>query len=458
MRLRYRKMVGYSPYEKQKDFHRLGASKQERILFAGNQQGKSHAGAYEAAVHATGLYPPWWDGRVFGHATRGWCASVTNRKTRDIVQKKLLGPRTRFGTGMIPAECIIGEPIMSRGLTGYVDTVSIRHRSGGTSEISFKSYDEAVDTWASDTIDWGWLDEEAPLLHYLEFLARLTTTKGIAFSTLTPLKGMAGVVRLFYPTPSSDQRSFVKMGLKDALHIPVERHADLIAQYPESEREARIEGTPQWGTGLVYGVPWDVISVDPFHIPAHYFHLIACDLGGGGHPWASVHFAIDRDTGRAYLIACYKQRNPALPVHAAAMRAMGGTKHPIAWPLDALTHSRHDGSTYADMLRDEGLKMLPLHAQFPDGSYNVEPGISLVWSMLSSGQLRVFSNLFEIRDELMTYHRKDGDIVKENDDLLDAIRYGVMMLRFAEKESSAIFMPDVVGMDYDPLNPQRYLR
>jgi len=29
------------------------------------------------------------------------------------------------------------------------------------------------------------------------------------------------------------------------------------------------------------------------------------------------------------------------------------------------------------------------------------------------------------------YHRKDGRVVKENDDLLCATRYGVMMLRHA---------------------------
>jgi hypothetical protein len=31
------------------------------------------------------------------------------------------------------------------------------------------------------------------------------------------------------------------------------------------------------------------------------------------------------------------------------------------------------------------------------------------------------------------FHRKDGKVVKEGDDLLAATRYGMMMLRFAEQ-------------------------
>ncbi len=32
------------------------------------------------------------------------------------------------------------------------------------------------------------------------------------------------------------------------------------------------------------------------------------------------------------------------------------------------------------------------------------------------------------------YHRKDGKVVKERDDLMAATRYGMMMIRYAETE------------------------
>ena len=58
-------MAGYVPYEKQRQFHDAGALHRERLFMAGNQLGKTTAGAMEATFHATGLYPDWWNGRRF---------------------------------------------------------------------------------------------------------------------------------------------------------------------------------------------------------------------------------------------------------------------------------------------------------------------------------------------------------------------------------------------------------
>jgi Terminase RNaseH-like domain len=41
-------------------------------------------------------------------------------------------------------------------------------------------------------------------------------------------------------------------------------------------------------------------------------------------------------------------------------------------------------------------------------------------------------HLTEWWEEFRLYHRKDGKVHKEHDDLLSATRYGVMMLRYAE--------------------------
>src|SRR5215207_10147595 len=73
----------YEPYPKQESFHRAGALHRERLLVAGNQLGKTFAGAAEAAMHATGRYPEWWRGRRFDHPIRGWVGSETSEVTRD---------------------------------------------------------------------------------------------------------------------------------------------------------------------------------------------------------------------------------------------------------------------------------------------------------------------------------------------------------------------------------------
>ncbi|AHC48234.1 putative DNA PACKAGING PROTEIN GP2 [Achromobacter xylosoxidans NBRC 15126 = ATCC 27061] len=84
-------MKYHRPYEKQREFHAQGAAYGERLFSAGNQLGKTFPGAYETAMHLTGRYPEWWEGKVFQKPTAGWAASVSSALTRDGMQRLLLG-------------------------------------------------------------------------------------------------------------------------------------------------------------------------------------------------------------------------------------------------------------------------------------------------------------------------------------------------------------------------------
>jgi hypothetical protein len=50
---------------------------------------------------------------------------------------------------------------------------------------------------------------------------------------------------------------------------------------------------------------------------------------------------------------------------------------------------------------------------------------------MQTGRWKVFSTCGEWLEERRLYHRKDGKIVKERDDVISASRYALMMLRFA---------------------------
>src|SRR6516165_6637789 len=75
------RLAYYKPYPKQLEFHSAGASHRERLLMAGNQIGKTLAGGFEAAMHATGRYPDWWEGRRFDRPTIGWACGVSGEVT-----------------------------------------------------------------------------------------------------------------------------------------------------------------------------------------------------------------------------------------------------------------------------------------------------------------------------------------------------------------------------------------
>ncbi len=50
---------------------------------------------------------------------------------------------------------------------------------------------------------------------------------------------------------------------------------------------------------------------------------------------------------------------------------------------------------------------------------------------MKTGRLKVFKEHHDWWEEFRLYHRKDGKVVKEADDLMSATRYGLMMLRYA---------------------------
>lgn len=169
----------------------------------GNRVGKSTVGAYETAVHATGKYPDWWEGKRFDEPVNCWAAGKTTETTRDIVQAKLFGDvlheggRKSFsGTGMVPL-LQIGELSWKQGLPDLCDVAKVKHTSGGYSKIGFKTYQQGRGAFEGTEQHVIWIDEEPDIDVYEECLIRTMTVDGIIMVTFTPLAGMSDVVMSF---------------------------------------------------------------------------------------------------------------------------------------------------------------------------------------------------------------------------------------------------------------------
>lgn len=198
-RRRENRLTSYRPYTRQREFHAAGAIHRERLLMAGNQLGKTYCGAAEVAYHLTGKYPDWWTGKVWDRPVRWWAGSKTGEVTRDGVQRYLVGEpkdEAQWGTGMIPAAALVDHS-RRQGIADALDSVLVRHASGGTSTLGFKSYDQGRQKWQSETLDGVWFDEEPPMDIYMEGLTRTNATGGISMITFTPLLGMSDVVSMF---------------------------------------------------------------------------------------------------------------------------------------------------------------------------------------------------------------------------------------------------------------------
>jgi phage terminase large subunit-like protein len=432
-RKRLNRLAEYKPYTKQAEFHALGAAIRERLLMAGNQLGKTLGAGFEVAMHLTGKYPLWWVGRTWDRPIVAWVASETMEVSRDAAQRILLGRAEQRGEGAIPGADIL-EMSAYPNVKDAISIAKVRHVSGGVSTVIFKSYDQGRKRFQGDTIDIFWPDEEPPQDIYTEGLTRTNATGGMVLMTFTPLLGMSQVVKRFLTEPDPS-RAVVKMGIADAEHYTPEQRAQIIASYPEHEREARAEGTPVLGSGAVFPVAESSITVEPFDIPASWVRIAGLDFGWE-HPTAAAWLAWDRDADVLYVYDAYRQKQQSVVIHGAAIKAKGSW--PVSWPHDGLQHDKGSGEQLAEQYRAQGVNMLPERATFEDGTNGVEAGIAEMLSRMQTGRLKVFRHLADWLDEFRTYHRKDGLIVKEADDLMAATRYAVMMKRHAALQTSSV--------------------
>ncbi len=423
----------YKPYPKQLEFHALGDTISERCLMAGNQLGKTMAGAMEAAMHSTGLYPDWWEGKRFDRANIGWVSGVTGEVVRDTTQRLLVGriETDSIGEGTIPKNKVI-KLQKAMGTPNLLDHIRVKHADGGISAIFFKSYANGRQKFQGETIQWIWYDEEPPSDIYSEGLTRTNDSGQCAMMTYTPLLGMSDVTAMFLQNPTVNQ-SLVNMTIDDVDHYTKEEKEKIVLSYPEHEREARAKGIPIMGSGRVFTVPEEVITEEPREIPDHWPQINGLDFGWD-HPQACVNLAWDRESDVIHVTKGFRE-SKCTPVLAAASIKKFGDWIPTAWPHDGYQHDKGSGKQLAEQYREAGLNMLPEHATHEEGGIGVEAGIMEMLERMQTGRLKVFSDFIDWFEEYRMYHRLKGQIVKERDDLMAATRYAIMMLREAEISS-----------------------
>lgn len=439
-KLRENRLADYAPYPKQLEFHQAVA--RERLLIAGNQLGKTVGMGFETAMHLTGRYPDdWQPGKIFDKPIAAWAAGVTGEATRDTVQRVLMGRPNETGTGAIPKDAIKSKTA-KRGVADAIDTIIVKHGGGadvqtGESTLTFKSYDQGREKFQGETLDLMWFDEEPPLDVYTEGLTRTNATDGIVAITFTPLQGMSDVVRRFL-LEKMPGTAVTTMTIDDALHYTPEQRAAIIAGYPAHEREARAKGIPTLGSGVVFPIDPETIKYQAMQLPAIWARIVGMDFGWD-HPTAAAWLAWDRDTDTVYVYDAYRAKQQPAAVHAAAIIARGSWI-PVAWPPDGNQHEKGGGEQLAQQYRQLNLAMLNEHARYPETNtetespssrVSVEAGVADMLTRFQTGRLKVAAHLQDVFEELALYHREDGRIVKINDDIISAIRYGIMMLRHA---------------------------
>lgn len=171
---------------------------------------------------------------------------------------------------------------------------------------------------------------------------------------------------------------------------------------------------PQLGSGAIYPVPESEIVEDPIEIPPYWPRSYALDVGW--NRTAALWGAYDPEADTLHLYSEYYRGQAEPPIHAAAIKSRGPWINGVIDPA-ARGRAQADGSQLFSLYVDLGLRL-------SSADNAVEAGIYDVWTRLSSGRLKVFKTLVNFLAEYRMYRRNEkGQIVKENDHLMDAGRY-----------------------------------
>lgn len=224
-------------------------------------------------------------------------------------------------------------------------------------------------------------------------------------------------------------------------HLSEKTKRELMESTPPHLRDARSKGIPVLGSGRIFQIDEELIKESPFSIPAHWPRIAGIDFGWD-HPTAAAWLAWDRDTDTIHVYDIHKLSEATPIVHAAAFKAKGDWI-PFSWPHDGLQHDKGSGEALADSYRKQGVNMLKAKATHPPakgeeegtGGNSVEAGLIEMLDRMQTGRLKVARHLEQFFEEFRLYHRKDGKIVKEFDDAISAVRYAMMMIRFAKVQT-----------------------
>lgn len=209
----------------------------------------------------------------------------------------------------------------------------------------------------------------------------------------------------------------VSAGWNDVPHLGEEEKASLLRAIQPHLRDARSKGTPSLGAGAIYPIEESEITCDPFQVPAHWPMVYSMDVG-----WkrtAVIWGSWDREQDIIYLWSEHYRAEAEPSIHAQSVKSRALWIPGVIDPASR-GRSQHDGQKLMSMYQDLGLQLTP-------AKNAVESGIQAVWERFSTGRIKVFRNLQNTMAEYRLYRRDEkGRIVKNNDHLMDCIRYLVM--------------------------------
>lgn len=246
-----------------------------RIAWCGNRAGKSEIGAVEAGRWSLNRHPY----RKVPMNAQGWVGSPSE-KAQKILQKKIRKyvPDSRIAH-IVQSGDEVYEAIYL--LCNRCNTKPREKRGGVTSRwvcqgcgdevpcIGFRTYEQDLNKWMGEGLDWYWPDEEPPRKHHKEGLARLLGRPLAAWwMTYTPVLGLPYIKSEYIDTPDTERKQVVRWSTYENEALSQDELRAMESEYPDpAERALRFKGEYTLHEGLIFKA-WSVEKNEVKELPA----------------------------------------------------------------------------------------------------------------------------------------------------------------------------------------------
>lgn len=357
-------------------------------------------------------------------------------------------------------------------------------------EWDIMTYDQDPKQFEGVTLGWAWFDEPPPEVILQATIARMRRG-GIIFITATPISGSAhlydmfakGEVETTVQLRETDEPEVVKRrvyhltadvesvckthGIRG--HLEHSHIVQMVAEYPEDERQARVYGKFQHLIGLVYK-QWDrtIHVIKPFALDPNEYTVYHALDPHPRNPDAGLWVAVDRK-GRKFVVDEYYD-NPAsvkdLAYQLKKKHENYRMEEPFLLDPSAFIIDQHSERSVATMLQDEGL--FYIEGSKARTAANTRIGNALTYrkennEMLQPPELYVFENckrfVFEIehfrwqewRGRIgMDKNRKEVPIDKDDHTLECLGRILIQEPAFTEYRPKYQSQGVMKSIDFDP--------
>jgi len=445
--MRYNQLRYFRPFEHQRKFFRTGTS-QRRGILAANRIGKTVSTCFETAMHLTGQYPDWWDGRRFDKPVTAMVAGEGWQQVAMVLQNELLGTQDvkisdSIGTGAIPRDCIVFGTMRNDGANCL--GVEIRHVSGTNSYLVFANYTQEVRQMQGFKLNLAVFDEQPPDDFFSEIVTRTATTQGQVLCSFTPLKGLNGLVSKFWHQEEGYEHIRVSWDdvpeydpwgepfLLNSTRLQLER------DYLPHERDARRNGVPVMGKGAVFQIRnWPTYKTGDYDFRnTHGLHrIIALDLGLVNDRTVISLMYWQPEDQEAWLhtqivVKGTEEANPMNYINHLMRPEVFGT--PIVLPADANTQGRYtmNSQSIRQLFEQYELNVHPEAIMNPPDDLGKRTnhksfGINVMRQMLELGTLHVNENCVEFLREAQNYYVDERGRFSDPDDTIDSARYALI--------------------------------